>query len=1054
MRRHRSRPQSPTRPAAGSVGRAGLAAAMVGLIAGYAALCPGASQDDDRLDRIVNGAGGIVLPNVPLPADLQLSARTATTWESGGTHRILLEGDATAAIGSYGFRADNAVLFLTDLEAPGQRAIQIEIYLDNVRELGGHGPVHTRARRLLVTAMINGQIKLDADRLIERRVDSELVAAATARVNRFHDDLRTRIVAMNAATPVVSADQLARRDQRQAAVRDRVYSPVSGAGPRDGDREPAPPPPASAEPAEPTPPVPPVEVAEPVVPTPPAVPKPSEPEPETPESAMASGRVFFSAGKIVAQDGDEEGYILLVGDVTVMYYDPEAQQSLSMSADKAVIFTEPGVLTGGAETDASVVRGVYLEDNVVATSGDYTLRGPRVFYDLRTDRAVVLDAVFYTWSVKRQVPLYLRARKLMQVTRRQWQAEQATLSTSAFYEPHFSIGADHLTLTETRDARGEPVRTFDARDMTGRVGSLPVFYWPHVAGEATQAPVRSVQFGADSQRGAYAETRWNAFALAGVDAPEGVTLDILADFYSKRGPSGGAKLDYDVPRAFGELDSRLMYDYGTDEPGGRDEVVPDSRTRGMAHWQHRHHLAEYWEASVEFSYVSDRTYLEEFFPGRAYTDKAWESSFYVKNQQDDWAFTFLAKYDLLDFTPQMTQLQTPGYTVDKLPEAGYHRIGTSLFDDSVTWFSENRASVVQFNFPTQSPREYGFNAAESMALFAIPSTMPFDEALKARGLDDNATWRLDTRQELSMPLKAGPIDVVPYLVGRITAWGEDFAAYAGNDEQVRFWGQAGIKLHTAFSRTYDEAQSKLLDIERIRHIIEPSVHATFAWTNIDQDVLPVYDYDVESLAEGGTLRFGLRNTFQTQRGEAGNWHSVDVFRLDTDFVIQDNKTLRESPIPHFFNYRPEYSLAGTHFYTEMAWQVTDALATVANVTYSFDSSRVERWDWGIVYDHNPHLTGFLRIRRIDALDSLILQYGVEYLLSAKYHAAISQSLDLEDDETREINVELTRRFPQMLVKLAVSYDDIRNVASVGVALYPEGAPGSGSPERNPFITGF
>jgi len=1023
-----TRPHRPTPSRRPAFVQAGLLLLIVGLLIGR----PTASLGQDasnRLDRIMRASNGIVLPNVALPADLRMSARRATTWASDGTRRVVLEGDAALSIGSYGFRADNAVVFITQRRAPGVAAYQLEIYLDEVRELGGHGPVETRARTLLVTGIIDGRIQLDADRLTEQPMEGPLVAAATARVNRFHANLRSNIVALRESPA-----------PEPAAPGRRVPPPDAPEAPEALE-----PPDAPAETDEPT-------IT--IEPQPPVDRQPDEPPAEPGEPPLAAGRVFFNAGKIIYQEGESESYALLIGDVTVMYYDARTRQSLSLSADKAVIFTEPGAMGGATETSADVVRGVYLEDNVIATNGEYTLRGPRMFYDLRTDRAAVLDAVFYTWSIENQVPLYVRADRLLQISRNQWRAEDGVISTSEFAEPHFSIGANELTVRQEPADDGRIERRFEARGMTGEVAGVPLFYWPKVTGKMADSPLKRVEVGFDDRRGASIRTRWDAFALAGVEAPDDVSLTWLAEFYSERGPATGLELEYDVPRAFGDLDVMGMYDDGKDEPGGRRAIDPEDEFRGLTHWQHRHYLADNWEASVEFSYISDPTYLEEWFTDAAYGDKPWETSFYLKNQQDDWAFTFLAKYDLLDFVPQLTQLQTPGYTVNKLPEIGYYRVGTSLFDDAVTWYSENRASVVSLNFPEQAPRELGFTAAESVALFGIASATRFDNALNTAGLDDDTVGRVDSRQELAMPLKIGPIDVVPYVAGRITVYDDDFNQFAGNDDNVRFFGQAGIKLHTAFSRTYDWPESKLLDIHRLRHIIEPSVHATFAYTNVDQDVLPVFDVDVESLAEGGTVRLGLRNTFQTRRGMEGNWRSVDVFRLDTDFVIQDDKTLRESPIARFFDHRPEFSLGGDHFWTEMAWQVTDALSTVANLTYSFDSSEIQQWNWGLTYDHNPRLTSFMRIRRIDARDTTILHYGIDYLLSAKYHLALAQSIDLADNDNRAVNVRLTRRFPRMLVTLAFSFDEIGDVASVGLALTPEGAGGQGAADRNPFVTNY
>ena len=129
---------------------------------------------------------------------------------------------------------------------------------------------------------------------------------------------------------------------------------------------------------------------------------------------------------------------------------------------------------------------------------------------------------------------------------------------------------------------------------------------------------------------------------------------------------------------------------------------------------------------------------------------------------------------------------------------------------------------------------------------------------------------------------------------------------------------------------------------------------------------------------------------------------------------------------------------------------------MANWTYSFDSDRTEAWNAGLTMDHNPTLSSFAQVRylnRVDAMDtdSLLLRYGVEYLLSAKYHLAVAQTIDLERDDSRDISFVVTRRLPRMLLRVAFSYDTIENTTSVGLALTPEGLGGSGDPARNPFI---
>ncbi len=69
-----------------------------------------------------------------------------------------------------------------------------------------------------------------------------------------------------------------------------------------------------------------------------------------------------------------------------------------------------------------------------------------MYYDLRSDRAVLLDAVFWTCA-SRGMPLYLRAESIRKESDNQFAADNARLANVAFADPHFSIGADSVTLT-------------------------------------------------------------------------------------------------------------------------------------------------------------------------------------------------------------------------------------------------------------------------------------------------------------------------------------------------------------------------------------------------------------------------------------------------------------------------------------------------------------------------------------------------------------------------------------------------------------------------------
>lgn len=1038
------KPESPQQSGGGAPGAGGLPPAPAKAARPDVKAVAPPGETGLNLDKLVRySATGLALPNAPVEPGLNLTSNRATAWRDPVGDYLLLEGDVALAIGSYAFKADRALAVVQPRPYNGIIVRDIALYMENVRELGGYGPITQSAGRLLVTAVVKGKVSIETS-LMKPAValNDPLVAEGIARINRQREAV---IAATINAPGSISQPLVAQQTFIDRAQRRGEPLPLS--------------PSMSGAPGSPG------------IPGLPGVPGGMPPAPEKAGGVPPSAaQVDFHAGKIVYKKADKdkgetEGHVLLLGGVQVMAADPKGTRRVNLVADKAVIFLDESAGGGliGDESNlrsaaASKIKGVYLEDNVMVTDGQYSLRGPRVFYDLSNDKAVVLEAVFFTWDAQHQIPLYVRAREIRQESNRQWSAYEGRVTTSEFYEPHFSIGARTMTITAGPAAPGAaPIHTYTAEGVTMNVLNQPIFYWPKASGDTTEIPLQAINVGYESRRGLFVETRWDLFALANQPKIQGVNASLLADAYSSRGAAVGIDAEYDVHSAFGSLEGKLFYDDGEDDPSGREKVDPDNNFRGFGLWRHRHELGDDWEASLELAYVSDPSFLEEWRRDDAYAAKEYETSIYLKQQREDWAFTFLAKTDLQDFVPQSDLLQTVGnangptigYTVQKFPELAYYRIGTPLWDNHLTWFSENRASAMRIALPEDRPLDRGFTTAQSVALFGIAPTVNFDDALHAGSIDEHTRFRGDTRQEIDAPIQLGIFNLTPYVVGRVTAYDDDFAEYGGESDNLRLWGGGGIRGSTAVSRAYDSVQSPLLDLHRLRHVVEPYFNLLYAETSIKQQALPVYDYEVESLAEGGVYQFGLRNTLQTQRGGEGNWRSVDWIKLDTRFITGGNARI-ESPFAHFFEDRPELSTRGEHLTNDLAIQASDTLRFYGEVDYSFESDQVERWNAGLALDHTPRLTTFVNLREIDYLNSLIVRYGVEYLLTPKYHVAFAQTFDIHEGTSRNVDVVVTRRLPRWLLIAAISFDTIDESTSVGVALAPEGFAGKGNVGRNPF----
>ncbi len=958
-------------------------------------------------------------------------ARKVSAWKQGDEQWLLLEGDAGFSIGVYGFRADNAVVRVVTDPQPGRTIRHLSVYLDNAKHLRGTGPVSAEAKRLLVTASTTGKLQVQNDLFVEldQQPRSELITDALARMQRYEQAL-ARVTIEPPTEPLYDPQMFG---PRYAAK----YTPSE-------DR------PVERKPVE-VHPVDTVATGTAVANEASNLPQPvatRAPEPDKGTVLPTQGTVLLNADRVVYDPGEDESSIMLIGNVRVFYDDFKNDRQVSLRSERVVVFVDKkqdGAAIAPASVQADTVRGIYLEDNVIVADRDFTVRAPRVYYDVRENKAILLDAVIYSYDALRQLPLYMRAETIRQTSATSFNAQNVQLTTSEFAEPHFAIGAARLTLDKEDVESANDTYKFTASDTTLRVRDTPFFYWPYLEGKPTEVPIKRVKTGYDSDTGFELETVWDVFALAGREAPDGVRLLGKADWRGDHGPAVGADLEYGLENMFGHAETYLLLnDNGTDTVGGRRDIEQDSETRGYYLWQHRHYLPNGSELSLESAYVSDETFLEEFFRDEAYQSKPYETSLYWKKQSEDQALTFLTRYDLTDFTPQLAPLQTPGYTVDKAPEVSYFRTGTSLWDDKLTWFSENRAGFVRIRPGEDTPFDRGFSNRASMTLFGIPNTTAFDDAVFATGVPDEWVFRVDSRQEVNMPIEAGDFTIVPYAVGRVTAYDEDFSAYAGEADQYRLWGSLGTRVSTQLSRTFD-TQNGMLDVDGIRHIVEPSVDVFVSGSSLDSEDIPVYDYDVESLQEGEGLRLGLTNTFQTHRGSGAQRRAVDWIVWRTDLVFNNSDADVDDEIARFFDYRPEYSTGGDHLYTELLWMVTDTFGITGELTHSMEHDRIVQWRVGGSLQHTPRFTSFVRYDEIDLLDSRLLSFGFTYVLTVKYQMGFRQRLDFERDESQSVDVWLERRVPKWRIRLTASVDEIDNAQAIGIVLIPEGFGGGINP---------
>ncbi len=982
----------------------------------------------------------------PRQGDATLRAVAAHAWTDGDTHRLFLDTDVRVDLAGYRFTADRAVFWIQPFTSDdGARNLtQIAVYFENVRDSGAAAGIAVASDRLLVTAVVTGEVDLKSDRLFRGRPSDPFLPDAEARFARLITDL-----IYPPAPPPPPRQPRVRGEAQPSIPLTQPQEPALATGELP-----------SAPAVTPGPTIRPRATTRADIPAPPPQDPSLPPATYTPPRIPTSGIVSFRSENITFIPGDDEHAIAFTGGVNVAYTEPATGRTLTLSAQRAVAFFDPVKLDNpqaSPRLDAASVRGVYLEGAVIATDGRFTLRGNRMFYDPSTQRALLLDAVFWTYDTLRSMPLYLRADAIRQESLRQWTANNVIIANSAFFDPHLALGATSVTITRTprrvddpSDFAGGDDFAIDAQGVTANFGRTPILPLPPYRGNLNRPALQAISVGARDNRPVI-KTTWDAFSLFGLEQIEGVNVDLLIDAYLSKGPAVGVDADWARDNHKGAAFGYLIYDNGTDDLTSGAELDQDNELRGLIAIEHQWRIDDNWRLAAEGSYVSDPAFVDAFFPGLAESRREFISSIYLAHRDDESLLSFEARGSFNDFTPNEWLLQSQGFNTQRLPELRYVRTSDSLFDGLVNYNTENSVSRIEANFNEPRLNEFGFDTpARSMAGFGLLPTDSLADRLRAAGLTEDAILRADTRHEISASLDVEQISITPFVVGRFTAWDDDFDAFAGSDEDAwRAFAAGGLRIGTSFERIDDSVDSRLFDLHRIRHIVEPSVTLWHGESTRDESTIPTYDFLTDSLATGSAVRAGVTNTWQTFRGPPEDRYAVDWLRLRTDVVWSDDSVNRESPIRRWVESRPELSQFGNFIENDAVLQLTDTVALTSRAVWDFEQSHLAYATGGASIDHGSGFTSFAESRYIDARNTLLLDTGVKYELSRRYAVLAAATFDLDQGDLQSVVVQLERRLPQASLEFAVAHDNITDDLAFSVSFRPHGL---GPRERRRFLS--
>jgi len=568
------------------------------------------------------------------------------------------------------------------------------------------------------------------------------------------------------------------------------------------------------------------------------------------------------------------------------------------------------------------------DGNVRIESGDQIWVGEHIRYNFKTHQ--MRSEEFRTGKP----PVFAAGRELEgDTTNRTYNARHIFVTTDDVSNPPVRVRASRVKIV--------PGKYVEMWNAVLYVDGVPAFYFPYYKRNLGER-ANNYNFvpGYRSAYGAYLLNTYNWFLGDDVDGK------IHLDYRERRGVGTGPDLNMQLGR-WGDFTFKYYYLYDLNPNTSISSnsfsnlgTIPNTRQRVYYSWQ----ATPYTNLNVKalVNYQSDPLVLHDFFEGD-YTANPQPNTFAEVNKyRNNWSLD-------AETTPQVNNFFDQ---VERLP------------DMKLTGF---RQQVLNTPFYYESESSAGYYRT----YFANTNELLYTNSLFTTNYNYSAA-RADTYHQLLLPLQFfNWLNVTPRVGGRFTYYSSETGPGGTNSATWRNVFNTGVETSFKASRLWAGATNSLLEIDGLRHIIEPSV--TYAYVPDPSTppaqlpqfdtalpsllLLPVQfpDYNnIDSIDSENVIRFGLRNTLQTRRdGQLDNLLNWNVL-LDWRLTPGQNPT-------NFANLDEPFSLQKTFsdLYSDLTVKPRSWLTLDSQVRYDINVGELnlafhqltfapnERWSWGL-----------------------------------------------------------------------------------------------------------
>ena len=316
------------------------------------------------------------------------------------------------------------------------------------------------------------------------------------------------------------------------------------------------------------------------------------------------------------------------------------------------------------------------------------------------------------------------------------------------------------------------------------IGDARLFYWPTLSTDLEKPTyyVDNVRLRHDNIFGYQALFKLDAFQVFGIDRPKGVKWDLDLDYLSERGFGYGTGIEYGTDHFFsiaGPTDRQgfdawfISSDHGFDNLGqDRRHIDPEEDFRGKVVWDQRQHIAggllDNWTLQTEVGWLSDRTFLEEYYEDEWDNNKDLTTGVRLKRTFDNQSLSLEANAQINDF---FTQTQW-------LPRLDHYWLGQPLLGDNLTWFEHCVGRLCQHrrcdeSYDTDPAVPPGFEYERSANASACPGKTTPTATRSLATVSDSLRARKSIGRSMRLPSRSSPTALANSATGAKTSTASD-----------------------------------------------------------------------------------------------------------------------------------------------------------------------------------------------------------------------------------------------------------------------------------------